>query len=105
MPRIATELVRMNLFYESTQSDISNASAADRATIIHNSVLLGKQLRQVNSGLWDNFLHSVVGSVVETTSKDNTGGKDEGSSKNARTKGADEHVMTVLQRFQRNVAE
>ena len=103
--KIATELVRINIFYASTQSDISSASATDRATIMHNSVVIGKQLRRVNSALWDNFLQGVLDSVLLPTSKDSSGDQDEGRNKNSRTKGADEHVLAVLEKFQRDVAE
>ena len=70
-----------------------------------NSVVVGKQLRMINSALWDNFLQGVVDSVLKTTSKDSSGDKDQGRNKNSRTKGADEHVIAVLEKFQREVAE
>lgn len=105
VPKVATELVRINIFYASTQSDISSASASDRAIIMLNSVVLGKQLRRVNSAPWDNFLQGVLDSVLQTTSKDSSGDQDQGRNKNSRTKGADEHVVAVLEKFQREVAE
>eukprot|EP01032_Pedospumella_encystans_P008550 gene8550-10136_t len=105
MPKIATELVRINLFYASTQRDISSASASDRSIIMLNSVVLGKQLRRVSSALWDNFLQGVLDSMLQTTSTGSSGDQDRGRNKNSRTKGADEHVIAVLEKFQSEVAQ
>ena len=94
MPKIATELVRLNIFYNSPQNDISNASAADIAAIVRNSVVLGRQLRSVNNVVYDTYMSSVLSSVVSLK------GVDTGStSSSVRTAGADEHVISVLEKY------
>ena len=60
---MATELVRVLVFYHSDQRDISGASEESVLIIRVNCVALARQWRKLNAELWDAFIENVLTQV------------------------------------------
>ena len=64
--QVATELVRVLVFYHSDQRDISGASEESVLIIRVNCVALARQWRKLNAELWDAFIENVLTQVQQT---------------------------------------
>ena len=64
--QVATELVRVLVFYHSDQRDISGASEESVLIIRVNCVALARQWRKLNAELWDAFIENVLTQVRQT---------------------------------------
>jgi hypothetical protein len=59
IPKVATELVRLLVFYHSDQRDLSGADAATVQALIANTVATAQQWRQLGDTAWCAFLSAV----------------------------------------------
>jgi hypothetical protein len=56
VPKIATELLRMQIFYTAQQPDLSGAGPQDIAWVLQEVHTFAALVRDCDSGVWDAFL-------------------------------------------------